>query len=879
MSLAPGTQLGVYAILEPLGAGGMGEVYRARDTKLEREVAIKVLPEEFLRDRERLARFEREAKLLAGLNHPSIATLYGLESIDERQLLIMELVEGETLAERIARGPIPFDEAAGLFVQIAEGLGAAHDKGVVHRDLKPANIKITPNGGVKILDFGLAKALDEDDAASDEDLSQSPTRTKATAVGVILGTAPYMSPEQARGKRVDKRTDIWAFGCCLFEALTGTRVFEGGTVTDTLAAVVKNEPEWVRLPAQTTSGVRTLLERCLAKDANERMRDAWDVALHLRDDRSDQARAAAPTKSRVFVPIVVGVSLAILGTLLGWSAGRSGNGNAAPTTRLEIYLDDQELVFGGIALSPDGSSLAYTARVSQSSQIFLRHLNEYASLPVPNTDGALGPFFSPDSNWIGFFDLKQSPSTLEKVSLRGAGRTQIATGGFGGASWSDEGMIAYDSIDWEEIRSVPNGGGDPTVVIRASEERRELLTNPDLLPRGAGVLFSFVLEGASRIAVSGANGEWKILDALGEGDTPKYLPTGHLLYAQNGTLLAAPFDLSGLEVAGAPTPVVEGVASSSNRSGDRTFYAVSSSGHLAYVPGATTIQRRFVWVDRYGRETAVPMEPGPYEYPAVSPDGTRIAFTRHDRGHDSWVYHLERQTETRLTTQSGTAIAWTSDSRALALSSGVQLNQIILQSADGGPGAEILVQSSLGLYPKDWTRDGTELLYVAEAESGDRHIWVRREDGTTRRLFDERFENHLPALSSDGRLLAYVSNESGIEEVYVTPYPGLEWRRLVSRDGGREPLWSPRGDELYYRHDQQVLSVPIQRAPQFAAGAPDVLFEGDYLARARLDNNNPDYDIHPDGERFLMIRDEEPKKKIRVVLNWFDELERLVPIP
>ena len=715
MTLATGTQLGVYEILSPLGVGGMGEVYRARDTKLAREVAIKVLPEELARDRERLVRFEREAKLLAGLNHPNIATLYGLETIDDQQLLIMELVEGETLAERIARGPIPLDEAIALFVQIAEGLGAAHDKGVVHRDLKPANIKITPDGKVKILDFGLAKAFDEDEVPG-QGTSQSPTRTKATAMGVILGTAPYMSPEQARGKAVDKRTDIWAFGCCLFEALTGSKTFDGETVTDTLAAIVKNGPAWWRLPAETPREVRLMLRRCLDKDANRRPYDARDLRLLMEEGLEEETPAMAHSTRRSVLPIVAAAAFVV--GLLVWGLLGSRTAERLQTSRLEIHLRDQVLdpglsVGSPIAFSPDGTSIVYAARDEASTRLYLRRLDDFRAQAIPNTEGGIHPFFSSDGEWIGFDD----GLALIKVSVSGGVRLELAdvsTSARGG-SWTEDGKVAFAG-NRMGISTVPESGGESIAVTHAGPDERHSF--PEMLPNDAGLLFALTAERRSRIAVlSFQTGEWRVLEALGEGSGAKYLPTGHLVYVHNGTLLAAPFDLSRLDATGPPTPVLEGIVSPTNAGLERPLYSVSNSGHLAYVPGASTIQRQLVWVGRNGRETPVRAELGAYEYLSLSPDETRVAYTKHDAGHNAWVYDLERGTETRLTRSSSGGCVWAPNGRYCALNMG----GIYWQDADGGAVAELIVQD--GATPGAWSPDGTVLIYV---RSGDvRDLWAK----------------------------------------------------------------------------------------------------------------------------------------------------------
>jgi serine/threonine-protein kinase len=689
-------------------------------------------------------------------------------------------------------------------------------------------------------------------------------------MGVILGTAPYMSPEQARGKSVDKRTDIWAFGCCLYEALTGKRAFEGETVTDTLAAIVKNEPEWDRLPPGTPSSVRKLMQRCLRKDPSTRLRDPWDVRVLMEVD-DDNVPAVTPKRPLVAPTLIAG---ALLGAIVVWATLGVGSTPDSRTTRLEIYLEEGGLQYVNtasvpLAISPDGSSLVYVTRVGSASQLFLRSLDTYDARAIPNTEGALAPFFSPDGHWIGFL----GSDTVNKISLQGSGRLAVVSDDRVGAaaSWGDDGHILYSGR--AGLYSVSENGGEPIIVAKD-----EVYGFPERLPGGRGFLCTVVADGEARIGViSSRTGEWKVLDVLGEGTTPKYLPTGHIVYGSGGTILAAPFDISRAEITGVPTPVVTGVASRSNRlMGEYAFYAVSSSGHLAYVPGGISIQRRLVWVDRYGRESPLRTEAGPYEYPAVSPDGSRIAYTRHDSDHDSWLYHLERLTETRLTNEGGSGNVWTPDGQRITLGFGTEYD-IYLQDTEARGEAELLIPRANSLRPGIWSPDGLDLIYVAADDAGNRDIWVRRANGETSRLVDSRFDEYQPALSPDGRLIAYVSTQSGAEEVYVQPYPQLDRRWLISRGGGREPRWSPQGNELFYRLDRLVLAVTTRATPEFSASVPETLFEGDFhIEPGNMDN--PDYDIHPDGERFLMIKNEEPHRRIRVVLNWFDELERLVPI-
>jgi serine/threonine-protein kinase len=558
VSLTSGTRLGAYEILAPIGAGGMGEVYQARDTKLGREVAIKVLPEAFSEDKERLARFEREARLLASLNHPNIATLHGLEESADTHYLVMELVPGETLGERIQRGLIPIDEALPLFTQIAEGLEAAHEKGVIHRDLKPGNIKVTPEGKVKVLDFGLAKAFAEEGAATD--LSQSPTMTReATQAGVIMGTAAYMSPEQARGKTVDKRADIWAFGCCLYEALTGRKAFGGETVTDVFAAIVRAEPRWDALPPPTPQSIRRLLPRCLEKDPNRRLHDIADARIELETapaEPSPGVEGATP-KKRLISLALAGLAVgAVIASFVVWNLRPS---SPRPMGRLALTVPAGQRPIGhlwsSLAISPDGTHVVYKAREGDKEQLYLRPMDRLEAEPIPGTEGAVSPFFSPDGLWIGFF----ADGQLKKVSIRGGAPQilcEVAVTDTSVPRWGSNGRI-FIGTD-AEITQVSSNGGTPELVTAADSEKGEAdLLLSDVLPGGKAILFSVWVGGQSWdelsiVVYSLETGERSVL--IEGGTNARYVPTGHLVYVRSATLMAVPFDLARLEVTGPPSP-------------------------------------------------------------------------------------------------------------------------------------------------------------------------------------------------------------------------------------------------------------------------------------------------------------------------------------
>ena len=620
-----GTHLGHYDVVEPLGAGGMGEVYRARDRKLDRDVAIKVLPQDFAADPDRLARFEREAKLLASLNHANIAAIYGFENVAGVRFIAMELVEGETLAERISRdGPIDIDDACEITRQIAEALESAHESGIVHRDLKPANVKITRGGRVKVLDFGLAKAYGSDGPASSTatDISQSPTVVSATSSGVILGTAPYMSPEQARGKPVDRRTDIWAFGCVLFEMLNGERAFEGETVSDTLAAVLRAEPGIYDLPAHLPDQIRQLLRRALVKEPRRRLQHIGDARVELEEvlagpipDTPGTVRAtgpSAPAASRMAGPwlagmaLMVGVAIGVFATLrVVPSIGSSG---AAEPTRLSASADLRRRGARNFALSPSGRTLTF---VGKQGRLFVRRLTDFTARPLAGIDGAQTPFFSPDGQWIGYW----ANGAIHRVPVAGGPSQRIAdASAIRGASWTGDGRIVFAEVV-SPLRIVSAQGGEARdLAARRSDARREVLTHasPHVLPGDAGVLF----ESDGRIGLASLEaGTWQFLDI--DGASPAYAPSGHLVYKRlDDTVWAVPFDLDTLQPSGEPFVAQQEPVSDFNISADGTFvFHILKAG----------LNQRLVWVEREGNAEFLPFDAAPYLTPRLSPDGRQVA--------------------------------------------------------------------------------------------------------------------------------------------------------------------------------------------------------------------------------------------------------------
>jgi len=868
MTLRTGERLGSYEIVSPIGAGGMGEVFRARDTKLGREVALKGLPAEFSRDSERRARFEREAKLLASLNHPGIATLYGVEETEEELFLVMELVEGETLSERIARGALAWKEARPLFHAIAEALEAAHEKGIVHRDLKPANIKITPDGKVKVLDFGLAKALADESPATDS--SRSPTLTKDTALGVILGTASYMSPEQARGKAADRRTDIWAFGCCLFEALTGDKAFSGETVTDTLAAIVKNEPPLERLPPGLP---RKLVERCLRKDVRKRLQHIGDgrIALEEEEEVAGKKLRLRPMGWALASALASGVlvGLAVWGVARGRDVPESVKRLTVTFPPGVVLPRSPDYPRPKLALSPDGSKLAFVGEREGSWELYLRRLDRFEVTRLPGTSGADMPFFSPDSEWVGFV----AESMLKKVSLADGqivdlGRLSALPAG---ASWSEDGAIFVATQ--EGLVEISQNGGERRRLTEPSEgEGRPQW--PVVLPGGRFVLYNQNPTGIHLLWRE--TGRRSLLVA--NGDHARYLPSGHILFerdsALSGTgrraLFVIPFDLRRLEIAGEPRAVSEKLLMRQS--------AASAEGTLAYVELREERGRELVWADRSGAVTPVTDIRHMYNFqPTLSPDGLKLAVTIEGGPHPTpevWTYDLQRSSFARITV-SGDRVSirplWSPDGRRIHFDSnrgGVYWKPYV-QAADGTGDAESLFEEGAGnSRGRSISRDGSVLVLVETNERTGQDIGMLHLDGDKehRTLLASEFDESDARLSPDDRFLAYVSNESGRDDVYVVRFPSLDGKTKISTAGGVQPVWSRDGREVFYVDGDQLVSVAVMEG---RFGRPEPLFEFDRAPSSG-------FDVSPDGKRFLMIREKaDPLTEIQIVLNWDPEKERL----
>ena len=888
MALSIGTKLGPYEILAAIGAGGMGEVYRARDAKLGRDVALKVLPEAFARDAERMARFQREAKVLASLNHPNISSIYGLEDSAATHALVMELVEGPTLADRIKVGPIPIDEALRIAKQICEALEYAHERGIVHRDLKPANVKVTADDAVKVLDFGLAKAI-EGDAAS-VDISTSPTMSRmATLAGVLLGTAAYMSPEQAKAKAVDRRADIWAFGCVLYEMVTGKMAFHGETVTDTLAAVIKEDPDWSQLPLNTPSRVRVLLQRCLQKDPKQRLRDIGDARISLDEVLSgapEPPTAAAQGLSAPFwrraLPWVAGIFAVAVASLATWNLKPSP---ARPVIHAVITLpagqrlaelDEQEL-----AISPDGSQLAYVATTqgNSSQQIYLRSMDSMDSRPIPGTEGATNPFFSPNGQWLGFFANRK----LKKVSVSGGAAQDLADVEIPlGASWAGQGVIAFANF-FAGFLQVPDAGGTPQPMTRF--EKGDISQGwPEFLPGGKAVLFAASPDTAdwtnSQIGVQMLGADER--RNLFPGTMPRYALPGYLIFAQAGNLMAVPFDPGRLEVRGAAVPVVQGVLES--RTMGAAQYSLSAVGSLVYVSGGFQgDQSELVWVTRNGTEQVLPVQARAYFSPRLSPDGRRLAVNITEKETQIWTYDFAQDTFTRFTFDgtSNQYPTWTPDGKRITFRSNKEegTRGIFWKLSDGTGDVERLSIADKMQTPNSWSPSGQALAFMAPGRMTGQDIWMlQMSDHKAQPFVETGTVTGAPEFSPDGRWLVYVSDESGRREVYVRSYPAPGGKWQISTGGGTEPVWNHNGRELFYRSGDKMMAVDITTQPTFAVGKARKLFEGRYDPTAVT---FPNYDVSPDGQKFLMLKpveqEQEAPNQINLVLNWTEELKRLVP--
>jgi len=891
MPLEAGQKLGPYEVLAPIGKGGMGEVYRARDTKLDRDVAVKVLPDEFAQDEERLARFEREAKLLASLNHPNIASIHGFEDSEGVKALVLELVEGPTLAERIERGPIAVDEAIAIANQIAEALEAGHESGVIHRDLKPANIKLKEDGTVKVLDYGLAKALEgEMPSGSDSEPSQSPTLTRqGTQVGVILGTAAYMSPEQARGKPVDKRTDIWAYGVVLYEMVAGLRAFKAEDVSLTLAAVMTADPDLTALPPSTPPALEAVIRGCLVKDPKGRIRDIGDARLALQGAFEMATPAVADTQgtwSRA-LPIVAALLFGGLSaSLLGWSQWPSD----APIGITKFSYDPgshfNRTGRTFLALSPDGRSIAYNTRAG----LFLRTMDELQPRLIESgrtTRPLAAPFFSPDGLSLGYVQDGQ----LKRVAVSGgAPRVLAPAPGAFAASWAGDDTILFG--ERRGIVRVSADGGNPAVLIPA--QPGEQFDGAQLLPDGQSVLFTVTAASVDQAAIvveSLTTGSRTVL--VRGGRSPRYLASGHLVYLLGDVLHAVAFDPGSVTISGTAVPLVQ------MRGGTATTnYAVSDNGTLVYVDGSEDAKRRLLWIAKDGTEERVNTRIGGYFDVDLSPDGRWAAVEMVESGESRvWVTELARGTLTPLTTEAGLERRplWSPDGRRVVYTARREgLMELRSASADGTGGSERLVSfddTVLEVRAGSWSPDGSKLaIDVVHGDTGV-DVGIVSIDGAAewQPLIQSAANESKPAISPDGRWIAYQLYEGTQGQVYVQRFPDLGDRRQVSVGSNNHfnATWSRDGRALYYIRvrPRAVMRATISEdgAGAPVVGAAEVVLAHDFFSSP---GTYTTWDVSPGGDRFLMIVSSldmsttsasEPLPQIIVVQNWFEELKRLVP--
>ena len=899
-----GKTLAHFRVVDKLGEGGMGEVYRAEDSKLGREVALKVLPSIFADDAERMARFTREAQVLASLNHPNIAGIHQVEHEDGLQFLVMELVEGETLAERIQRGPIPVEDALEISQQVIAGLEEAHDHGIVHRDLKPANIKITPKGQVKVLDFGLAKALEDDPTTSGSGpaVTQSPTLTaQMTGAGMLLGTAAYMAPEQARGQVADRRADIWAFGIVLMEMLTGKTVFSAETVSDTLAGVLAREPQWDELPKSTPGQIRHLLERCLAKDSHNRLQAIGEARIlidrFLENPEEAEITAAEavapaplPTWKRL-APWLVAAALAIaLGAAILGGLGGGPEPQVEPI-RASVELPEAKALHRGygspVALSNDGDWIVQTFAEGNDFELVVRALDQWMGSVLAAGEG-LGrpyqPFFSPDGNWVGFV----TPNSVQKVPISGGTPIKLCDANLSrGATWGPEDTIVFAPSPESGLSTVPAAGGEPQTLTELDSEKNESSHRwPQFLPGGEQILFtvqsaSSDFDSASIEILDLASGARQLVHQ--GGTYGRYVESGHIIYMNQGTLFAIPFDVENLQATGSAAPVVQDVGSSIEGG---AFYDVSTTGLLAYVSGEGAMGAKLtaVWIDRQGKIEPLISEERDFRDPRFSPDGRFLAVAIDTDGNsDIWVYDLERDVPTRLTFDEAddNSAVWSPDSQFIAFSSdrGQGPPSIYRIPADGSGEPERMADNDRPIFVWSWSPDGTRLGIIQQSPDTIADLaFLSVETGEVEPFLATPFVEYGPVFSPDGRYVAYGSNESGEWEVYVRPANGSRGKWQISAGGGASsPIWSADGREIFLALDgSRVQTVSVDTSGgRFQVSRPEDLFSGPFI---ELTGRYDMYDATPDGQRFVVFQGEaaapEGHQHVRLITNWFTELDR-----
>jgi hypothetical protein len=857
-----GQSIAHYRVTAKLGSGGMGEVYRATDSKLGRDVALKVLPPSVVQDVQHMQRFQREAQLLASLNHPNIAAIYGLEHHDRVQALAMELVDGPTLAERISAGAVPLHEALPIARQIAEALEYAHEKGIIHRDLKPANVKLTSGGAVKVLDFGLAKALRDD--AVPVDVSNSPTLSlAATKAGLVLGTAAYMSPEQARGKQVDRRADIWSFGAVLYEMLSGARAFPGEDASETLATVIKDQPDWSKLPAGTPRHIERLLRRCLAKDPRQRLQAIGDARLEL-DESSLAAEesapgAAVPAPRSAYANVFAGamaIAALALGAALAWNFKPAPA--SPPQVRVAELLRTEDMpntptlrIQGLVAFSPDGAKFV----LATQRGLLLRSLDLLESALLPGTEGAASPFFSPDNRWIGF----QKDGQLRKIPVAGGAVTAIcASGPLASATWGPDNSILIGGT-FAGILRVSPGGGTPAVIV--SPQPGRIYLRPRALPDGKSFLYLRGLPGNREL--------WEIVQqSFGKDDATVvmrgandavYVPSGHLVYAQGTDLFAIAYDPKSRKTRGEAVALAQNVSVSTGLS--TAHFAVSNTGTLAYIEDRDSIFRsRLVAVDRLGKAKVLTAEVRDYSDPRVSPDGRMVAVHLQDDQNDVWVADIARGTITRLSYDPGEdeTPAWSPDGRwvAWAATRADTPRGIYRRRADGSGAEELLWKAELHTHLREWLADGKTMVIeqLDAARNTDILLLEVGEKPSVRVFLQTPFNERNSRVSPDGRWIVYTSDESGRDEIYLQSFPEPGGKMQVSASGGNEAVWSRDGRTIYFRAEGSIQAVDFRAQPRPSVGKPEVLFAERF--ESPQTGGHTGYDALPGGG-LLMIQSAE----------------------
>jgi eukaryotic-like serine/threonine-protein kinase len=901
--LVPGTLLGRYRVEREIGRGGMGVVYLAEDVSLSRKVALKLLPDVLTGGPERMARFEREAKLLASLSHPNIAAIYGLEQSEGKRFFVLEYVKGETLQQRLSKGGLPVDEALGVCRQIAEALEAAHDNGIIHRDLKPANVMITNENKVKVLDFSLAKVLSDETGSVGS--PQSPTITEMmTRSGVILGTAAYMSPEQAKGKPLDTRADIWAYGCIMFECLTGKRAFDGATISETLAEVLKGEPNWELLPREARANVQYVLKHCLQRDLNLRYRNIADAWLEI---EAPAARIPVLFKLRSsFVwPVICAAVVLILWVRFGPALKNYFKPTFGPKVVTTINVEPGHILAGwetaqdmprptrtAMAMSSDGRFIIYSAVEEQSNsqaryQLYLRRMDQPEGSPIAGTEGGISPFLSPDDRWVGF----SADGKLKKLPVEGGAATNLCdVFMIYGAHWGGKNTIIFADGEATGLSKVSAAGGKPEALTHPDPARKESSHRlPFWLPNEKAALFTVMRYSWDQhpwVALFQPDTrEWSTL--LEDAADARYVSTGHLVFLRRGTFMAVKFDLAKLRVIGQPVALAEDVmqtfsyGSEWNTSAGQ--FAFSDAGALIYATGgiAPDPQNSLVWVDQKGVERPAILQKLPFFAPRLSPDGEKIAYMLTGEEIEVWVHDLVKGTNSRLTSEGWTSFPiWTPNGeRILFQWQDSPEKSLFWQPYDGSSPMERIIKSQFDYSPGSWSADGKTVALATFNKNTDFDISLLDvESKSVKPFLNSQFQEQFPEFSPDGDWMAYASNESKRFEVYVIPFPNPGRKYLISSGGGDQPLWGKNGRQLFYRSQDQVWVVDIQTNEGFKASKPRLLFEKPgYAVGVPIRC----YDLSLDGKSFLMVKLEQrripPVTEMLLVQNWFEELKRMVP--